>query len=213
MVSELNRLLRLGHFFALDFIVNTPSITSELAAFESDWVQYNPYKPQVARQGLSVTSLDGQMGGKPDLYSLSELYRREGVRYRESDFRTPTKVYKGCPSLHPLFEHFGPYLGRTHFLRFNAGGYFPPHRDGVMAEETDTFRILVPVLNVCHSNVAFLLDGRRLNLKNGDVYFINTLLAHSVFAFCDNVVLLVCNVILRPESVDRVYAKVLEAPL
>jgi hypothetical protein len=208
----LDSILRLGNFFELNFSaeLNPAKVYEDLKQFSQDWCQYNPYKPNIPRFGLSVTSLDGKLGGRPDLYSLQEFYRREGVFYRESDFRTLTPVYDKCPSIQPFIDYFSPYLGRTHFLRFDAGGYFPPHRDSALMDEPDCIRILIPISNVSTETYAFLYDGNRIRFEAGGVYFLNTMIAHSIFSFSNSVVFLICNLILTPESVKKFKMRLLE---
>ena len=210
--GQLQKILSLGDFFALGFDIDSQQIAKDLEEFTNHWVQYNPYKPNNPRQGLSVTSLSGGLDGKPDLYSLGELYKREGVLYREGDFRTFTPVFERCRDLHPLLQHFAGGVGRTHFLRFQAGGHFPPHRDGGMMTAPDTFRILMPIHNVSHSSVAFLLDGRRLSFSPCTPYFVNTLLPHSLFSFSDDVIFLVSNIVISARSVERLLAALPEGP-
>lgn len=200
--SPLDSILRLGNVFELDFSFDAITIEREIEQFAGEWKQYNPYKPKNPRTGLSLTSLDGGLSGKPDLYSLREYYLREGKQYRERDFSTPTPVYHACKSIQPMLELFRPYLGRTHFLRFEAGGYFPPHRDGSAADETDTFRIFVPLHGVSRNNFVFLYNEERLVLEIGCTYFINTLVNHSLFAFAP-ITVMVCNVVLNHETVKR----------
>lgn len=185
--------------FELDFSFNPLLVEKDLEPFENDWVQYNPDKPMNPRKGLSVTSLDGGLSGVPDLHSLREYNQKHGTSYRERDFATPTPVLAACPSIQPMLEYFRPYLGRTHFLRLDAGGYFPPHRDGAGPDEVDVIRILVPIKGVCRNNFAFLYNDERLVLELGCTYFINTLVNHALFAFAP-VTLLVCNVRLNKES-------------
>lgn len=201
--APLDSLLRLGNVFELDFSFDAALVAKEISPFADQWKHYNPYKPKNPRTGLSITSLDGGLSGKPDLYSLREFHQREGTLYRERDFSVPTPVYHSCKSIQPLLDHFSPHLGRTHFLRFEAGGYFPPHRDGAGADEADTFRIFVPLLGVTRSNFAFLYNEERLVLEIGCTYFINTLVNHSLFAFAPLTVM-VCNVVLNHESVKLV---------
>lgn len=193
--------LRYGNFFQLDFNVDFVELENELLSFKDKWVQYNPYKPDNKREGLSLTSLNGEFGGHPDLYSLREYHRRGGKLYSEMDFRVATPAYHALKSLHPILDYFKAHLGRTHILRFGAGGFFPPHRDGAYLDEPDTIRIIVPLNRAHKSHFVFLHDNRRLNLDIGNVYFVNTQIAHSVFAFADNVKLLVCNVDINEESV------------
>ena len=56
----------LGRYYALDITVNAYHVNDQLNAHDKDWKQYNPRKPEIARQGLSLTSLDGQVSGIPD---------------------------------------------------------------------------------------------------------------------------------------------------
>jgi hypothetical protein len=207
----LDSILRLGNCYELDFPeVQAKNIIADLQHFSDQWQQYNPYKPGIPRYGLSLTSLDGKMGGRPDLYSLQEFHRREGVLYRESDFRCLTSVYEGCPSIHPFVDYFSPFLGRSHFLRIDAGGFFPPHRDSALMAEPDCIRILVPISNVSLETHAFLYDGNRIRFEAGKVYFLNTMISHSIFSFSNSVVYLICNLILTPESVKRFKLRLLE---
>lgn len=203
-------LTRLGSFYELDFDIDSRQILYELKQFSSQWVQYNPYKPQNPRFGLSVTSLNGELGGRPDLYSLREYYHREGALYRESDFRAFTEVYKKIPAIREFLSYFHPYIGRTHFLRFNAGSYFPPHRDGAGMEAPDTFRLLVPISLRGNRSHAFMLGDKKLHFREDSVFFLHTLLPHSLFSFTDNVTYLVCNIILNADSVAKVRAKLRE---
>lgn len=204
--SILDTLADLGDFFELDFKIDPASVMKSISPYSNLWEQYNPYKPEVRRKGLSLTSLDGSMGGVPDLYSLREYYRREGKLYYESDFRVPTEVYRSCIELQPILNHFAPFLGRSHFLKFGRRGFFPPHRDGAGMDFPDCFRILSPINNINRDSFSFLLGDNRLDLKLGSVYFLNTLAVHSAFSFSEDAILLVCNIILNEESVEKLKA-------
>lgn len=197
--SCFDSILRFGNIFELDFTIDALTVQRELAAFESSWVQYNPDKPNNPRFGLSITSLDGGLSGYPDLHSLREVAVKHGHRYEESDFREFTPVYYACPSIHPLIRHFHPHIGRTHFLRMKTGGYFPPHRDGALMDEPSCFRILVPLNGCNRNNFIFIYNEERFVLESGGVYFINTMVAHSLFSFSD-IMMMVCNIPLNRET-------------
>jgi hypothetical protein len=196
-------LFRLGNIFELDFSFNTREVADQLEPFEASWSQYNPLKPKNPRQGLSITSLDGELSGTPDLHSLREYNKEHGTKYRERDFRTFTRAFRECPVIHPLIKAFDPHWGRTHFLRFGAGGYFPPHRDGAAAVEPDVFRILVPMAGVHRSSFVFLYNDERIILEAGATYVINTLVSHSIFSFAPTCIF-VGNIDLTEESVQQV---------
>ncbi|MBX3032387.1 MAG: hypothetical protein KF865_00555 [Bdellovibrionaceae bacterium] len=61
----------LGPAVELGFHIDAGQFERDLQAFQGDWKPYNPRK-NIARQGLSLTSLDGGLGGIPDLDSLME---------------------------------------------------------------------------------------------------------------------------------------------
>ena len=71
-------LIQMGNIYELNFSIDIVALLEQLKTFQDQWVQYNPYKPNINRQGLSITSLDGGLSGIPDLYSLSEYQQRTG---------------------------------------------------------------------------------------------------------------------------------------
>jgi len=186
-------LTRFGDYYQLK--LNNGNVIKELET-NFEWVKYNPRK-NIRRDGLSITSLDGGLSGRPDLDSLYEHYKDTGEEYTESDFRTKTPVYdyfKEC--LDPIEKH----LGRTHILRLRSGGFFPPHRDN-MHINIDTFRLFLP-FNY-DSNKFFMMEDKRMEFVNRKMYFINTAKTHTLFnTDLRPFYFLVANVILTEESVQ-----------
>ena len=167
-------LTRFGEYYPLKLQNKVGNLITTLKD-NFDWVQYNPRK-HIDREGLSVTSLDGGISGKPDLDSLYEYYNETGI------------VLDG-------------HLGRTHVIRLNRGGYFPPHRDNKHSD-IDSFRLFLP-LNYSSEQVVFLLEDKKMEFKNGQMYFINTSKMHTLFNTSEKpFYFLVANVILTQESVD-----------
>jgi len=158
------------------------------------WKVYQPHKPGYNRYGLSVTSLDGQYSGVPDLYSLREYQVLTGQTYNESDFKRRTNIESFIPELKLLLDFFEPNLGRCHFLKLDKGGFFPPHRDNGAIVAVPSFRILVPINNFGTNDMKWIQNEQILNLQLGHVYFINTSKIHSIFSFVDNCLMLVMNV-------------------
>lgn len=172
------------------------------------WKEYQPHKPGYNRYGLSVTSLDGGFSGKPDLYSLREYYKMTGEIYDESCFKKRTNIVEFLPELNEFLDFWEPSLGRTHFLKFNKGGFFPPHRDNGATVASPSFRILVPIHNFGINDIKWIQDEKVLNLTLGQVYFINTTKLHSVFSFVDNCIMLVLNVRADEKILDKMVKKV-----
>ena len=48
---------------------------------------------------------------------------------------------------------FEGYVGRSHFIRMDKGGHFPPHRDH-MLPEVDTMRLFIPIKNIYFWNTS-----------------------------------------------------------
>ena len=196
-VSNLySTLTRFGDYYPLKLTGNTNNIIEELNN-NFDWVKYNPRK-NINREGLSITSLDGGLSGKPDLDSLHEYYFETGIAHSEADFNTKTPVY---PLFSKWLDPFEKYLGRTHVIRLNSGGYFPPHRDN-KSTSIKSFRLFLP-LNYSSSRF-FLLEDSKMNFENGKMYFIDTAKMHTLFNADEKpFYFVVANVILSEESVSE----------
>ena len=171
------------------------------------WVRYQPQKPN-NRYGLSVTSLDGNFSGVPDLYSLRDYNELNGTQYWEADFKARTNIVEFIPELNPFLDFFGTSLGRVHFLRLDAGGFFPPHRDNGAIVDSPTFRIIVPIANFGKNQMKWIQEEQVLSLQLGRTYFINTTRPHSVFSFTDNCIMLVLNVIANKDILDKLVRRV-----
>jgi hypothetical protein len=192
-------LFSLGSVIPLDVHIDLSLFERELESVRSSWHPYNPRKTGYNRFGLSLTSLDGGASGIPDLDSLREFNRLNQTNYHELDFRTRTAAYQKLSALHSVFEVFGKFVGRSHLLRFDRGGFFPPHRDGY--DSTDAcFRVFIPLSGCDPTRYAFTLDGVTLNLQRGQAVLIDTRRTHSVFSFSDGVISLVMNVELNSDS-------------
>jgi hypothetical protein len=136
---------------------------------------------------------------------LLEHNRIHGTNYGELSFTKITPVYQACPSLHEFMDPFLPYLGRTHFLRFEKGGFFPYHRDH--DRTPPVFRIFIPLHVHSSQDFVFLLGPQRIELEKGHAYFINTLMEHALFTFDGPSTHIVMNVRLCRDSVNLVRSK------
>lgn len=172
------------------------------------WVRYQPHKPN-NRWGLSVTSLDGNFSGVPDLYSLREYNEIHGTQYWEADFKARTNLVEFIPELNPFLDFFGNSLGRVHFLRLDAGGFFPPHRDNGAIVDSPSFRIIVPINNFGRNQMKWIQEEQVLQLDPGRTYFINTTRPHSVFSFTNDCTMLVMNIIATNEILDKLVRRVI----
>jgi hypothetical protein len=179
--------LRLGHF-------NWKSVVEELQPFSNDWVRYNPRK-EIARFGLSVTSLDGGLSGVPDLDSLYEYNKEHGTNYTNQDMNKPTAVYDRCPTVQKILKPYMPWVTRCHFIRLDKGGFFPEHYDHEKLNPAiDEIRMIGFISKSDISSFKFCYEDQLVKgLENGQLYYFNASKHHSVFSFVDECIQLVIN--------------------
>lgn len=166
-------------------------IMNELAQFDNKWKPYNLKKPN-NRFGLSITSLDGNLSGIPDLDSLYEYNKQNNTNINNQDINTYTEVYKNMPTLQNIIEPWKPWLGRCHFLKLNAGGYFPEHYDiNKLDYSYDDIRLIAFVNNTSKYTMKFLYEDRLIEVENGSLYWFNASKRHSVFSMADDCIMIV----------------------
>jgi len=170
---------------------NSYKIMEELSQFSSNWKPYNLKKPN-NRWGLSITSLDGELSGIPDLDSLYEYNKRNNTDIKNNDIKTYTTVYDKMPTLQTHIEPWKPWLGRCHFLKLNAGGYFPEHYDiNKLDYSYDDTRLIAFVNNTNKYTMKFLYEDKLMEVNNGSLYWFNASKRHSVFSMEDDCIMIV----------------------
>ena len=196
-------LLSLGNLFILNKqrTIKPSIIRQQIQTFEQHFQPYNPRKKGYNRYGLSLTSKDGGFSGVPDLDSLVEYNTENNTQWKEKDFREQTPLFKSCKNLQDAMTPFLPYMGRSHILRLNKGGFFPFHRDSVSLNP-QSFRLLFSLTSSFY--FVFLLENKRIFLEPGHLYFVNTWLAHSIFSYSDKSDFIVFNIDLCEGSVKAV---------
>ena len=75
---------------------------------------------------------------------------------------------------------FGEGVWRSHLLRLDPGGFFPPHRDH-REPFIDCFRLIVPLQYTNAPYFNFVIDGKITNWDSGFVYFADTTKEHYLF--------------------------------
>lgn len=171
-----------------------------------EYVKYNPRK-NVDRWGLSITSLDGGVTGLPDLDSLKEYNKEYGTSYDERSFNVPTPVLKN-ENLKNFLQPIQDKIFRSHILKLNPGGFFPPHRD-YFGTKFGSFRIIVPLVNFNPPEVSFVLEDKILNWRQGHMYFLDTAKMHYLFnCSFEPSYWLVLNLSTEEETIDFVIRNV-----
>ena len=194
-------LFSLGNVIPLDIYVDSFDLTQNISKYKEHFKVYNPRKKGYNRFGLSLTSLDGNLSGTPDLDSLYEYNQENQSNYEECDFKEPTAFFKSCESLKTALKPFEGAIGRSHILKLDKGGFFPPHRD----LDIKSFRLFFSL--VSSNSYAFILNEKKLFLPKNQFYCLNTRLAHSLFSFKDNNLFGVFNIELSESSLQSVFKK------
>ncbi len=193
------KLQSLGEVAPLVLHYKTDAPIRQLEDLKPEWVPYNRTKTNYNRFGLSLTSLKGETDGAIDLNSLLEYNQAHGTDYSEMSFRQPTPYWEQLSELTKPLEIFRPHLGRSHILKLNTGGFFPPHRD-----LGESFR-LISFLGISAVDCVFLVNNRKVEFEPNRLYYVNTRLVHSLFSFIEDSKILVLNLEPNEESVKLVY--------
>ena len=190
-----NSLITYGQKFPTNLYMNPQEVMKDLEDFSEEWKPYNPRK-KIAREGLSVTSLDGGLSGIPDLDSIREYCIKNQVILGEHSFNQETPV---ANIVRTYLDPFKGHVGRSHFIRMGKGGHFPPHRDDRRAS-VNNMRLFVPIKDCNPPKTFFMLDREPLYFDHGRAYFINTCMEHTLFS-CYPSLFLVMNVAVNEETV------------
>lgn len=200
MANEL-ALLNLGPFEPLRIKIDLGQYMQEIEQFNNDWVDYLPRTDRPNnRKALTLMNLPGKT--HKDAPSLAEASYAAGRRLSETEFNQPTEVYHACKSLHPFLETFQP-LGRTFVVRCDTGGYFVPHRDHPSMPR-DVFRLIVFLNNVGPDQYDWIMDGRKMFIQPGQVYYVNTRMTHRTISWVDNSQHLILNIPFTTANVGKV---------
>ena len=154
-----------------------PINVADLDNVNYNWIQYNPRKIN-SRHGCSITSLDGNDTGIPDLDSVFEYNKLNNTNYKEMDFNKLTIHSKPFDKFLSTFK-----VGRSHYIKLSNGGNFPWHRDN----DYDTLRIIYTIKNCDVNNLIWIEDENLIKLENDKWYFINTKKKHCVVGLSESI--------------------------
>ncbi len=202
-----NIMCNYGDILPTKFSCDTNKIMAEIEPFADKWKKFNPGKPHILRDGLSVTSIDGGFDGN-DLDSLKDVMERTGEIHYESSYTILTPTYDASEELRRLIDPWKQWIARSHFIRLPPGGFFPTHCDGDRVGDPEVFRIIVPVKNVNPPTFHFLMGGgptmEVIYWNQGTAYFMNTHKPHTLFnnSVSTDSIWLIMNVKVCHESVQ-----------
>ena len=188
--KALSRLYTMGDWLEMQSF-NANNLMNDLKPYKDSWKPYNVKKPN-NRWGLSITSLDGGLGGIPDLDSLSEYNNRHGTEITNHDIKTYTEVYHNSQELQKIIEPWKPWLGRCHYLKLNSGGFFPEHYDiNKLDYSYEDVRLIGFVNQTSKNTLKWIYEDTVLNVQKGSLYYFNAIKRHSVFSMKDDCIMIV----------------------
>lgn len=89
-----------------------------------------------------------------------------------------TPLLGRCPYIREVLDFFACPQQAVRFLRLKAGSVIKPHRDHELGFEDGEVRLHIPVRT--NSEVHFILDGQRIVMSEGECWYNNFNLVHSV---------------------------------
>ncbi|KFN46738.1 aspartyl/asparaginyl beta-hydroxylase domain-containing protein [Arenimonas metalli] len=87
-------------------------------------------------------------------------------------------VLDGCPSIRGLLAALDCPLQAVRLMRLHAGAEIHPHRDPGLGIEHGLARLHLPVRT--HEAVGFLVDGERMPMQAGELWYFNADQVHEV---------------------------------
>ena len=150
----------------LPFAFDVQSIQEELKAFApGDWEPH--FNKQYYEGDWSGIALRAGADAHVALYPDPTL-----ERYVDTD------ALAKCPSVSGVLAQFNCETESVRFLRLGPGAEIREHRDFKLSLEDGVARVHVPVKTT--AGVEFLLDGRRVEMAEGEAWYLNFNLRHSV---------------------------------
>lgn len=89
-----------------------------------------------------------------------------------------TEILKKCLYFKEVISAFKCPLISARLLKLSAKSEIKPHRDYRLGYENNNFRIHIPI--VTNSEVAFILNGNKLEMSPGECWYTNVNFIHSV---------------------------------
>lgn len=180
----------LGNWEPLDFKINQNEYLNNIKVFENkDW--FRPFQPKknVLNNRESVLLYGLEKDTPTSLTGLSHIEANIGRKPKEDEFIYPTEAAKVLSCLQEVFNYFD--IGRTFFIRLNAGGFYPYHRDHIRLNR-ETFRLIAFLGNHNENGLHWTVDGSSQNAYINHVYYVDTRKTHRLNASkncCDMVVM------------------------
>ena len=154
-------------YLQLPFYFDVPQMQSALQQLNNKaWqLHYQKLHYEGEWSALPLRSI----GGMPDNVIISP---EENPDYQDTLFLDDTTYFK------TVLSTFQCPLLAVRLLKLNAGAIIKEHKDADLYFEKGEIRIHIPVIT--NDEVEFYLDKERMNLKEGECWYMNFNLPHSI---------------------------------
>jgi hypothetical protein len=154
-------------YLQLPFCFDVPMLREEVKhlANENWQLHYQTMHYQGEWSAIPLRST----GGKADNIIISPA---DDIPYENTVF------LNNCPYIQKLLQTFECRLQAVRLLKLNAGAVIKEHRDADLCFEKGEVRLHIPVIT--NEEVEFYLDKERIHLKEGECWYMNFNLPHSI---------------------------------
>jgi len=158
--------------YKLPFAFDAQSLKADLGRIApAEWTaHFNKGYYEGMWKGLALRSTTGRAN------QLSTLAQ-------EMKEAVETPVLGRCPYFRQVIDAFECHIHAARLLSLSPGSKILEHRDDFMGYEDGLIRIHIPVTT--DERVEFFVDGRRLSMKEGEVWYIDFGLPHRVHNVSD----------------------------
>jgi aspartyl/asparaginyl beta-hydroxylase len=131
-----------------------------------DWIpHFNTFTYEGDWSGLALRSVGGV---------AKQLYPDPTATEEFAD----TSYLERCPATRAALDAFDCQLLSARFLKLAVGATIREHRDLNLGYEDGELRVHVPVQT--NPDVEFLLEGRRIDMQEGEAWYLDLNLPHAV---------------------------------
>jgi quercetin dioxygenase-like cupin family protein len=153
-------------YIQLPLAFSAEKLNEELAALSAQWVlHFNKMHYDGEWSAISLRSVNGSIDNIiPDNFTTSQ--------FRDTIFMDQ------CPYIKSIVAQFPGECRSVRLLKLSPGAVIKEHTDGGLCFEQGEARIHIPITT--NPQVAFYLDGERMNLAPGECWYMNFNLPHSI---------------------------------
>lgn len=156
-------------FAKLPFTVSIAALQSEVALLTENWHPH--FNTRHYEGDWSALSLRSE-GGKADQIIPDALHTNSYLN---------TPLMQRCPSVTSFLSQLRCSIMSVRLLNLKKGSVIKEHRDHGLSFENGEARLHIPVFT--NPQVEFYLDGNRLEMKEGECWYINANRPHRVANF------------------------------